>query len=97
LEKVGIVERVEGEVAVAFLEVPFLAYMVPVKALIVGITLGPSLSAGVSSDLFAVVFGLTLFLLSCLLVWVWVRGHGADGKYFPVISEIIHGEAYLHQ
>ena len=151
LEEVGIVQRVEGEVAVVktkrstlcdgchsgsfcralgggsdmevaarneagakvgdevkvtvasktFLKASFLAYMVPVAALILGAllgsTLGPSLSAGVGPDLFAVVFGLTFFVLSFLLVRIWVRGTGTDGKYCPVISEIIHGEAYLHQ
>jgi sigma-E factor negative regulatory protein RseC len=81
-----------------FLKASFLVYMVPVVALIVGAllgsTLGPSLSAGVSSDLFAVAFGLILFLSSFALMRVWAKG---DQKYCPAISEIVHGEAYLHQ
>ena len=81
-----------------FLKASFLVYMVPVAALIVGALLGsrlgPSLSAGVSSDLFAVVFGLILFFLSFALMRVWTKG---DQKYWPVISEILHGKAYLHQ
>lgn len=84
-----------------FLKASFLVYMVPVAALIVGAllgsTLGPSLSPGVSSDLFAVVFGLTLFCLSFALLRVWARGTKGGEKYYPVISEILHGEAYLCQ
>jgi len=84
-----------------FLKASFLAYMVPVAALIIGAllgsTMGRTLSSRVSSDLFAVVFGLALFLLSFLLMRVWVKRPGADGQYCPVISEILHGEAYLHQ
>lgn len=151
LEEVGIVQRVEGEVAIVktkrstmcdgchsgsfcralgggsdmevaarnkagakvgdevrvtvasktFLKASFLAYMVPVAALILGAllgsTMGPTLSPGGSSDLFAVVFGLAFLLLSFLLMRVWLKGPGADGEYCPVISEILHGEAYLHQ
>ncbi len=84
-----------------FLKASFLAYMVPVAALIIGAllgsTMGPTLSSRVSSDLFAVVFALALFLLSFLLMRVWAKRSGADGQYCPVISEILHGETYLHQ
>ena len=84
-----------------FLKASFLVYMVPVAALILGAllgsTLGPSLSTGVSSDLFAVVFGLILFSLSFVVMRVWARGAKGDQQYCPIISEILHGEAYLHQ
>jgi len=84
-----------------FLKASFLVYMVPVAALIVGAllgsTLGPSLSAGVSSDVFAVVFGLVLFFLSFVLIRVWTKETKGSRQYCPVISEILRGEAYLHQ
>ncbi len=84
-----------------FLKASFLVYMVPVAALILGAllgtTLGPALYPGVSPDLFAVAFGLILFSLSFVVMRLWAKGTKGDQQYCPVISEILHGEAYLHQ
>ncbi len=84
-----------------FLKASFLVYMVPVTALILGAllgaTLGPSLCPGTSSDLLSVVFGLTLFSLSFVLMRIWTKGIKGGQQYCPVISEILYGKAYLHQ
>jgi sigma-E factor negative regulatory protein RseC len=84
-----------------FLKASFLVYMVPVAALILGALLGtevgPTLSPGESSDLFPVVFGLTLFLLSFVLMRVWAKGSKGGEQYCPVVSEILYGKTHLCQ
>lgn len=84
-----------------FLKASFLVYMLPVAALIVGALLGtqvgPSLYPKASGDLFPVVFGVALFFLSFVLMRVWTKGIKGGQSYSPVISEIVYGEAHLHQ
>lgn len=84
-----------------FLKASFLVYMLPVAALIVGALVGsqvgPSLSPKASGDLFPVVFGVALFLLSFVVMRVWAKGIKGGQRYCPVISEIVYGEAHLHQ
>ena len=38
-----------------------------------------------------------LFFLSFVLMRVWTKETKGSGQYCPVISEILSGEAYLHQ
>jgi sigma-E factor negative regulatory protein RseC len=85
----------------AFLKASFLVYMLPVAALIVGALLGtqvgPALYPKASGDLFAVVFGMALFFLSFVLMRMWTKGIKGGQSYSPVISEIVYGEAHMHQ
>ena len=84
-----------------FLKASFLVYMVPVTALILGALLGTkvgsTLSPEANSDLFPVIFGLMLFLLSFVLMKLWAKGIKGGGQYCPVVSEILYGKTYLCQ